>query len=536
MPTADLCFVNATLFDGLGGSPREGVSVAVTDGRVTHVDTKAVDAKRTIDLEGAALTPGFIDMHSHSDYSVFLDPNASTKVRQGVTTEVVGNCGVSAAPIWGSIAREKIDEYRRNSDFEPPWTSMADYLGEVDKLGPGLNIAALIGYNTVRSSVSDDRAGDLQAGEHEKITAAVDQAMSDGAVGISIGLAYPSACFADADEVVSVLGAIAEKLPFFGFHIRDEGDEIVESIDEALEIAERTSIRSQISHIKTFGPRNWWKLETVIKRLSRARERGLDVEVDRYPYTAMMTALMMLLPKWSFEKGEDHLRTVHLEDERTTAKLRRETREILRVFKGENIVIGACGEPANKRFEGKNLVQGAELAGTSVEDFVLDVVRAEGLACFATFFGMSQENMDRFIGLDFCAIASDASVQAPERGWGGSNPHPRAFGCFPEFLGRYKADDQLGMAEAIRRITSLPAARSGLRDRGVVGEGAFADLCVLDPATVASPATYDEPSQDPTGIQLVVIGGKVAVEAGKVTGARSGAAIRSSDPGAFLKT
>jgi N-acyl-D-amino-acid deacylase len=532
-PRCDLAIVDGRVLDGKGTAPTEA-AIGIRGDRVVQIGG-TIDADHVIDAKGALVAPGFIDLHGHSDFSVFLDPLCRSKLLQGVTTEVNGNCGVSAAPIWGQVAAEKVDEYRRNCALELSWSTMGEYLSAVDTLRPALNIVPLIGYNTIRSAATADRAGAVSPSEMAVIRAAIGRALDEGGAGISVGLAYPSACFSDVDELVEAIAPHVARLQLYGFHIRDEGDELVEAIDEALEVGTRSGVRVQISHIKTFGPRNWWKLPTVVKRLERARAAGLDVAVDRYPYTAMNTALMTVFPKWSFDGGEEHLRKTILADVAQRAQLRRELVEILRRMSPDKIVLAAVGLPQNKRFEGLSVeAAAASLAKESV-DFVMDLVAEEGLAAFATFFGMSDENLAKIVSLPYAMIASDASIQAPERGWGGLRPHPRAFGTFPHFLGEFVREKGLfDIAEGVRRVTSMPAERIGLRERGVLGEGSFADIVMLREDLVGCPATYETPVRSPVGIERVIVNGKVAVEHGTVVGGAAGRALRGTDAELFV--
>jgi N-acyl-D-aspartate/D-glutamate deacylase len=521
----DLAILNATLVDGTGGQPR-AADVAVKGDRIVKVGDVRHPAKRVIDAYGKVLTPGFVDLHGHSDYALFIDPLARSKVYQGVTTEIGGNCGYHAAPIFGAVARERRDEYARSAGLNIEWSTSADYRGRMQAMGVSMNYGQQIGYNTLRSAVTGDHAKPLNAGERDELRKLVRaEYRQGGAVGLSYGIAYPPACFARTEELVDAAEVSAEEGGFVSFHIRNEDDKLLESLEEALHIGRVSSAKVHIGHLKTFRRANWHKIDAALRMLEEARRAGMDLTIDRYPYLAMNTKLLYALPMWALDGGPDRTRA-HLSDAATRERLANELRQTIDGEAAE-IMVALVSKATNKGAEGQFLDVLAQ--GRDPWHVMLELLQEEGEAAFATFFGMSRENLDRILSLDYTIVASDSSVQAVDKHAGGGRPHPRCFDTFPYFLAEWVfLQRAMPIEEGIRRITSLPAKRAGIAKRGLVAEDWHADIVLLDPRAFRAEPSYEEPMRYPSGIETVVVNGTVVVDSGRHTGARPGRFLTAS--------
>jgi N-acyl-D-aspartate/D-glutamate deacylase len=514
----DLAILNATLVDGESGEPWTG-DLAVRGDRIAFVGDLRGPARRVVDAYGKVLAPGFIDLHGHSDYSLLGDPLARSKVHQGVTTEVGGNCGYHAAPVFGAIAAARREEYGRSMGLDVGWSTSAEYRACLSAARPSINYAQQIGYNTLRSAVTADHGAALSASEREALRRLVRDEMAQGAVGLSYGLAYTPACFSRTEELIDAAEETERAGGFISFHIRNEDHALLESLEEAIAIGRAAGAPTHIGHLKTFRRMNWHKIGPALAMLEEARASGLDLTVDRYPHLAMNTQLKFVLPTWALEGGASAT-AARLRDPEARARITRELRDTVH---GEvkEVLLSLVASPSNKRYEGLFLDQAA--AGKDPFDLVCDLLLEEGEAAFATFFGMSRANLDRILALDYAVIASDSSIQPIDRQAGGGRPHPRCFDTFAYFLAEWVfARRLIPLPEAIRRITSLPARRAGLVDRGRLVEGSFADLVLFDPALLRAEASYEDPIHYPAGIELVVVNGAVVVDHGVHTGARPG--------------
>lgn len=520
----DLAILNARIIDGTGGPEWIG-DVGVRGDRIEVVGHVTQAARRTIDAFGRILTPGFIDIHGHSDYSMLADPLARSKIYQGVTTEVNGNCGYHAAPCFGQVSSERRAEYRASLQLDIDWQRLDDYLNRLEQAQPAINYVYQIGYNTLASAVSGDHSGPLSVSERERIKALVREGFAAGAAGLSYGIAYVPACFTSAEELVDAAEITGECGGILSFHIRDEGDRLLESLEEALEISERGRARTHIGHLKTFRRGNWHKIDRALGLLEEARGRGLDLSVDRYPHVAMNTQLKYALPKWALEGGVEAMKR-RLRDPDARARL---CEEMTRTSHDEvaEVLIALVSRPSNKRVEGLFLDQLCQ-DGQEPWAVVCDLLAEEGDAAFATFFGMTQDNLDRILSLDYAIVASDSSIQAVDRQAGGGRPHPRCFDTFPYFLAEWVLNRSvLSFPQAIRRITSYPANRWGLQNRGLIAEGYYADLVLVEPSALEAQVSYEEPIRYPPGIRTVVVNGAIAVDDGRHTGRRHGRSLRS---------
>jgi N-acyl-D-amino-acid deacylase len=522
----DILIKGGTVVDGTG-APATVTDVAIIGDRIQAVGALGhAEAARVIDVAGAVVAPGFIDMHSHGDFVLPGLPTADSKVHQGFTLEVVGNCGASPAPLTPARRQDVIDTAALTVPaLEWEWTTFRSYLERLTGEGVSVNVAPLVGHGTIRilgMGTGDARA---TAGQLEAMQAEVRKAMDEGAVGLSTGLIYAPGMFADTDEVVRLARVAGEAGGFYASHIRGEGDTLLEAIAEAIEIGRRAQVAVQISHLKAAGRANWPKMARAIDLIETARAEGLDVTADMYPYPAGSTSLATLLPAWARVGSRDAL-LARLADPTERARIREalEGRGLARDAEWDGIVISGC--PATPEHEGRTVAAIAADRGVTPSQAVVEILReAQGEADMILFM-MSEENVALGLRCPWVMIGSDGEGRAATGPYATGKPHPRNYGTCPRFLGRYVREERIvSLEEAIRRMTSLPARKLGLRDRGLLQPGHLADVVVFDPATIADTATFADPHRYPDGIRWVLVNGQPVIAAGQHTGARPGRVV-----------
>jgi N-acyl-D-aspartate/D-glutamate deacylase len=525
----DVLIRGALVFDGGGAPPVEG-DIAIQGGRIAAVgpNLPAAGARRIIEGQGLAAAPGFVDIHGHSDYNLLLTGTAESAVLQGVTTEIGGNCGYAAAPIWGPWWEDRAKIYRDIYGLDHAWRGVADYFRRLLQGGISINFGLLVGHNTLRGSVLGgvDRA--VTGDELQAMVAGLERGMDEGALGLSTGLVYAPACFSTPEELSVLTAAAGRKGGILTTHIRSEGDGLLEAIQEVIAAAEAGKTPLQISHLKTYGERNWGKLPQMLDLIESARRRGVDVTADRYPYTAANTDLQAPLPSWALEgsKGEQ---TARLADPEVRTRIRREIGEGPSAQDWSQVMISEVTLEHNRRFQGLRVDAAARLAGKEALDFVLDLLFEEKTQVEAIYFVMSEENLRTILAKPYVMIGSDSGCRAHYGPLARGRPHPRAFGSFARVLGRYAREVRLfDLATAIRKMTSEPCRRIGLADRGWLRPGYAADVVLFDPDRVKDTATYEEPIRYPSGVPMVLVNGVVTVEGGGHTGARAGQIARRS--------
>ena len=515
-PRYDLVIRGGIVYDGGGGA---GVArdVAIAGGRVAAVGRRITGrGAREIDARDRAVAPGFIDIHSHADGSLWKDPLAESVVRQGVTTVVVGQDGSSRAPRDPSDDEDPSHQFE---DFAALWRAIAE-------LAPAVNVASMVGLGSVRANVVglDDRPA--TPAELARMTAIVDRALAQGACGASSGLEYTPGAFAPRAELIALCRPLAKRRLAYATHMRNEDDRLVEAVDEAIAVAEGAGSRLQISHLKTQGPRNWGKLDTVFAHITAARHRGLDVAFDRYPYVAYQTGLTNIFPVWTRDGGTDAF-LARLADSTTAPRIRREAIEKVDLIGGwQNVMISGVADERDRRAEGMRLNEWAAAQGTDPYDAAVALLVHSRANVGMVGFAMSEENLERILAHPLGMVCSDGGAFATSGPARTGHPHPRGLGTFPRVLARYVRERKvLTLGQAIRKMTSLPASRLGIHDRGWLRAGAAADVVVFDPSTVEDKATFADPFQYPVGIETVIVNGVVALAEGQ-RGDRRGVGVR----------
>ena len=519
-PDFDLLLRGGQVVDGTG-VPARLVDVGIRDGRIVALGAIAAGATSEADMNvaGCLVTPGFIDAHSHSDAYLAIEPDAPSKVRQGVTTEVVGQCGCSAAPLLGA-ARHPSDWFAilQAAGLEDtaadnyPWRSVTAYRHHLAATKHAPNVVYLAGHNTLRAGVMGFAGRAATDDETREMVRRLEQALDEGASGFSTGLIYVPGRFSASEEIQSLARAAAARKGIYATHMRSEGDRIEAALAEVLDVARATGVRVQISHLKTAGKANWGKLEKVLGLINAARGAGCAVQADRYPYCVSATSLDSRLPGWAQADGNAAI-IARLRDSRSAARIVRELTAAATPETWEQIIIGGTTAPELARFRGATLAAVArEWRCAPTEAFVKFLV-ADELHTEAFFASMSEENLRRIYAEPWVMVGSDASIRAITGPLSRDYPHPRTYGTFVRFL-RMALDNALPFTveEAVRRLTLLPAQAFGLEGRGQLTEGAWADLAVFDPAAVRETATFADPHHYAEGCRLTVVNGQIAFD------------------------
>jgi N-acyl-D-amino-acid deacylase len=533
-PTVDFDLVirNGTVIDG-SGRVRYNADIGIKSDRIVRIGKlPRATAARTIDAQGKIVAPGFIDMLGQSETYLLIDPRAMSKVMMGVTTEITGE-GESIAPINQRQIREQQDFLKR-FNLTVDWRTLAEYFTRLEKQGAGVNLGTFVGATQIREYVIgyDDRPP--TSAELEQMKKLVGEAMQDGALGLSTSLQYVPARFARTDELVELAKVARQYGGIYATHQRSEANGLDASLNEVFEIGRRAQIPVEIWHLKTAYKKNWGRMPEILKRIAGARAKGLDITADIYPYIAGSTSLSACLPPWALEGGT----------EKMLARLRvKETRERLKKEitadqnEWENIYLGSGGPGGvlisavvNRDLES---MQGKRISEIALEqqkdplDAVFDLILADNGQTSAIYFMMSEDDMRAAMKASFVSFCTDSGARATDGPLAGSKSHPRGWGSYPRILGRYVRDQKLlTLEQALHKMTGAPAARVGLRDRGILKAGNFADVVVFDPRTVLDQATFESPNQYPVGIDYVIVNGQVSVDKGQRTSALAGRPLR----------
>jgi len=490
----DLLIRGARVVDGTGAAARPA-DVAVDGDRIAAVgDLGGVEAARVVQAGGLTLTPGFIDVHSHDDFAVFLMPEMECKVGQGVTTDVVGNCGLGAAPLRASGRYLSFFGADGRGDSLPEWDGYGGYLAAIDDRPPSLNVAALAGHGTLRLDAMGNARRAPDDAELTAMANAVATAIDAGCVGFSTGLIYEPGRYSETGELIALARAMAGSGALYASHMRNEGDGLLDAVAETIRIGEEGGVPVQISHHKASSRSAWGLVKQSLALIEDARARGIDVTADQYPYTAGSTSLFAVLQ--NAEEG--------------TAGGAAEWDTIVLV-----------SAPRDPRWEGRSIAQIAEERGTTPVEAARAIVDSEGYGAVVVMHSMCDDDVRTVMANPTTMIGSDGIPTF------GGKPHPRLYGTFARVLGHYARDEHvLTLEEAVYRMTGMPAAKFGLGDRGEIAPGRAADLVLFDAATIDDIATYEEPRRHPAGIRSVWVNGEAVFEQGRHTGARPGRALR----------
>lgn len=512
----DIVAKGGQVFDGLGGEPWDA-DIGITGDRIRSVGKLSHKRGRAvIDAGGLCVCPGFIDPHNHTHAELLVNPRAESDVRQGITTLVSGNCGWSPHPISAEEA-EEIREYLRDRfNLELDWKDINGFFKRLMEKGMALNYATLVGQGSIRGAVMGLNDRPPKPEELERMKALVAENIKAGAVGLSTGLGYAPGSFAHRDELIELCKVAGQFGGVYATHMRSEGDKLLEGMDEAIQIAREAKISLQISHFKASYPRNWHKIDDAIAKIEKARTEGIDVHCDRYPYIASSTGLAAYFPLWA-RQGTAEEFIARLKNPELDDKLRKhlKNRE-LQHGSWDKVVIADVITEKNKKFVGKNILQCAQEAGKEPYDFIRDILIEEKKRVSKVAFTMNEENLIKLLKNPLVGIGSDGYALANHGPLGEGKPHPRSYGSFPRALGKYVREEKIvSLPEMIRKITSVPAKKFGLGQRGVVKEGHIADLVLFDRNRIIDKATFDQPHQYPEGIEYVLVNGQPVIEKGE---------------------
>ncbi|MEM2893106.1 MAG: D-aminoacylase [Candidatus Bathyarchaeia archaeon] len=535
----DILIRGGRVFDGTGGDWFYS-DIGISDGRIVSMG-RLGDAKagRVIEADGLAVSPGFIDTHSHTDVTIMLFPTSDSKVMQGVTTEVVGNCGLSLAPIKGDLELQR----RYVAAFHPEmasllpwnWRSLGDYYRAVERLGISVNLAPLIAAGNVRISVMGFENRSPTKRELQEMGEIVEEGMREGAFGLSTGLVYPPGIFTKTDEIIELAKVAARYGGIYSSHIRGEGDTLLQSVLEAIEVGRRAGIPVLISHIKVMGRANWGMSGKILYEIERARGEGIEVNADQYPYTAGSTVFSSILPPWAQEGGIQKL-LERLRDPESRERLRRDLESEIpgwqnwvKTLGWESFKMISFNREENKRYLGMTIPEIASMMGKDPFEAAMDLILMEDGGPMTVIFYGSEYDVETYMKSPHVMVSTDAFGSSPTGPIDLGLQHPRTYGTYPRILGRYVRErGLLSLGEAIRKMTSLPARKIGLMDRGLLRPGMWADIVIFDPATIIDTATYEDPLRYPKGIKHVLVNGEVVVEEGKHTGRRPGKVLKKA--------
>ena len=530
----DVIVRGGIVYDGTGAAGRVA-DVGIRGDRIAAIgDLAKATGKTVLDAKGLAVAPGFINMLSWSTDSLIADGRSQGEIRQGVTLEVMGE-GNSMGPLTDEMKRRAVEQMG-DIRYDITWTTLAEYLAFLEKKGISTNVASYIGAATIREHVVGLEDRPATPAELEKMRALVRQEMQAGALGIGSSLIYAPGTYASTEELIELNKAAAPYGGRYISHLRSEGDRFLEAVDELIRIAREANVPAEIYHLKAAGASNWPKMDQAIAKIEAARKEGLRITADMYTYTAGATGFDACIPPWSRAGGYDAL-FKRIADPATRARMIAEMRAP--AVGWENLCL-AAGTPHGlllvefkndtlKPLTGKRLDEVMKIRGKDAENTILDLIAEDRTRVGVVFFLMSEDNVRKQVQRPWVSFGSDASSMAPEGVFLKSSTHPRAYGNFARLLGRYVRDEKLvPLPDAIRRLTSLPAANLGLRDRGTLAVGAFADVVAFDPAAIADKATYEQPHQYAVGMRHVVVNGVPVLRDGEHTGATPGRALKGS--------
>ena len=503
-PSFDTLIKNGVIYAGDGKAPIKG-DIAIRGGKVAAIGQDlGTSAQTVLDAHGLTVSPGFIDIHTHTDTNLLDAPKGDSRIFQGITSEVGGNCGYS--PILTQAYPNTEDFYKKLTD---------------NKIG--INYSSLVGHGDVREAVVGPynvKASDEQL---EKMCAILDEQLSQGAMGLSYGLEYAPGCYSDTREMVALNKVVAKHNALYAIHMRNEDDHVLEAMDEAIEAARRSGARLEISHLKAQNPANFDKIDRMLGKIDAAKAEGMDIAFDRYPYTAFSTGFDCFIPI-ELRDGTPEDIYARLNNPATCEKIKRYMYGRLERFGGpQQVVVAGCKNPENAAYAGKNLAECCRLSGLDEWQMVRHLLLSENLDVNQATFAMKEENLLKIYAHPLSMPASDGLVYSPEEVLGQALPHPRSYGTFPRFFEKYVREQKvLDMATAIWKCTGLPASRAHLKERGLLVPGYAADIVVFDPETIADQSTYAKPHVYPKGIHHVFVNGVQAIQDGTHTGALAG--------------
>jgi len=533
----DVVITHGHIIDGTG-SPWYSGDVGIRDGRIAAIGQLAGGpAKNTIDAHGMVVAPGFIDMLGQSELTMLVDPRLPSKIYQGITTEITGE-GDSAAPVNDAMLADDRAGYE-HFHITPDWRTLRQYFARIQKQGMGINLASYVGATSVRRMVLGEADMQPTPEQLKQMQDLVRDAMRDGAMGLSTSLQYAPAPYAKTDELIALASVAGQYGGIYATHMRSEGDQVLESIDEAARIGREAHIPVEIWHLKAAGKSNWGKMPQIVARINAARATGVDISANTYAYTAWFNGFSAFIPPWAHDGGDAKL-IARLKDPAMRARIRKDLLSTGKDSAGEEwdnewqevggpdgILIAVVQNPELMPLEGKRLSEVAALWHENAIDALCDLLIKDNAFTEVAVFGMSEPDVVLALKQPWVSIDNDSQGTSPEGLLSSEHPHPRAYGTFPRILRKYvREEKELTLPDAIRKFTALPAQRMRLTDRGVLKQGMWADVVVFDPAKIRDLATYEKPNQLSVGMEDVLVNGVPVIEGGNMTGALPGKVLR----------
>jgi N-acyl-D-amino-acid deacylase len=524
----DLLISGGTIYNGLGVDGFEA-DLAIKKDRIVQIGQSLNEsaAGRIIRVPGLSVCPGFIDPHSHTDIELLVNPLAESKIRQGVTTEIAGNCGFTLFPLNETTFEQRRAIFKDKYDYDLEWKDMEGFFSRIAERGVAVNYGTLLGHGTLREYVMGMEDRSSEDHEIEKMKSVLREYMKAGAFGMSTGFIYTPGSFAQSEEIIELCRTTADYGGVYATHMRDEGDYLIESVEETIRVAQETGVSLQISHLKLAYPRNWSKIHQVLSRISQVKSEGVDILADRYPYTATSTFLSVFFPRWVKDGSiTENLR--QLKGSTQEQKLREYimTQEE-KIGSWDNIMIASVLTEKNQHLAGKTILQAARENGKVPYTFIRDLIIEENDQVGMINFSLNEENFKRIIMHPLVVIGSDGWSLAPYGNLSKDKPHPRSYGTFPRMLGRYVRDEKImSLGTAIEKMTSITAEKFSLHGRGRLQKGYYADIVIFDQDKVMDTSTWHDPHRYPAGINYVIVNGEVVIENGEHTGNRPGRILR----------
>jgi dihydroorotase/N-acyl-D-amino-acid deacylase len=533
-PAFDLVITNGHIIDGTG-SPWYSGDVGVRSGKIAAIgNLSGAPRTRTVDVHGMVVAPGFIDMLGQSELTILVEPRLPSKIYQGITTEITGE-GDSAAPLNDAIIQAN-RHYYDHYQITPDWRSFQQYFARLEKQGMGINLASYIGATQVRRMVLGDDDKQPTPAQLDQMRELVRQAMREGAVGLSTSLEYAPAPYAKTEELIALAAEASKFGGIYATHMRNESNNVLSAIDEALRIGRQGHIPVEIWHLKVAGKANWGRMPEVVAKINAARAEGMDVSADTYAYPAWFNDFSAFVPAWAHDGGNAKL-IERLKDPAMRARIRKDMTTPSNTWDNEweeisgpqDILIGVVHNPKLLPLQGKRLAEVAKLQNKDPMDALFDLLIEDNALTEVAVFGMSEPDVVLALQQPWMAFDNDSSGASPEGILGQEHPHPRAYGTFPRILRKYvREEKRLTLEDAIRKFSALPAQRMRLTDRGVLKAGMWADVVVFDPATIRDLATFENPNQLSQGMEYVLVNGVAVIDQGKQTGALPGKVLRGA--------
>jgi N-acyl-D-amino-acid deacylase len=523
----DLIIRNGLLLDG-SGRPGLKTDLGISGDRIAVIaDLRTSSADRVMDAQGLVVAPGFIDIHTHTDAQLLVDPRAQSKIMQGVTTEIGGNCGSTPFPLrqedWKTMDKDFFEEYGLHID----WQDISSFLRRMEMQKISINFATLTGHGDLRAFIVGKNDVAPTAEQLEQMKKVLEESMADGSFGLSTGLEYAPGSYASTEELIGLCKIVARYKGIYATHLRNEDDQVEEAIAEALQICQESGVSLQISHLKACNKNNWPKVDRMLEMIHKSARNGMPVQADRYPYIAYGTGLSAFLPLWARQGNADDI-MARLRDPGQLPQIEAYARgRGERIGGWDRVVISSCYKNKNKVWEGKSIAEGAASSRMTDFEFIRNLLINDELHAGIVGFAMDEEGLIKVLQSPLVMIGSDGNAISPDGKLGTGKPHPRYYGTFPRVLGKYCREEKcFDLPIAVQKMTSMPAQKIGLRKRGLLQEGYYADITVFNPETVMDRATFIDPHKFPVGIEHVIVNGKLAVHNGKYTGALDGTILR----------